>query len=332
MKTALCELLGIEIPIIQAPMGGAVGPQVVAAVCNAGGLGTIPLWGEDIDTVRSRVRDIKSLTKKPFAVNLNLSFPHEERLEVCMQEHVPIISFFWGSSSKMISRAKAGGAVVLQTVGSAKEAQVAVSNGADVIVAQGWEAGGHVWGTVATMALVPAVVDAVAPVPVVAAGGIADGRGFAAALALGASGAWIGTRFLASKEVQIHSHYLGRLISACENDTVHLENLFDVGWPAAAHRVIRNSTVDEWVAAGRPEPGQRSGEGEVIASSKLSGDIFRFQCCTPYPDIVGDIEAMSMWAGQGVGLIKKQQSAAEILREIDSEATAIVKRLAAPLR
>lgn len=328
MQTALCELLGIKIPIIQAPMGGAVGPQVVAAVCNAGGLGTIPLWGEDIDTVQSRIREIKSQTKKPFAVNLNLSFPHEERLEVCLQEHVPIISFFWGSSSKMISRAKAGGAVVLQTVGSAKEAQVAVSNGADVVVAQGWEAGGHVCGTVATMALVPAVVDAVAPVPVVAAGGIADGRGFAAALAMGASGVWIGTRFLASYEVQIHSHYLARLVAASENDTVHLENLFDVGWPAAAHRVIRNSTVDEWEAAGCPEPGHRRGEGEVIANSKLEGDIFRFQCCTPYPDIVGDIEAMSMWVGQGVGLVKKQQSAAEILLEIDSEATAILKGLA----
>ena len=331
MRTAICELFGIDIPIIQAPMGGAVDPQLVAAVCNAGGLGTIPLWGEDIDTVRSRIREIKSLTRKPFAVNLNLDFPHEERLEVCLQEHVPVISFFWGSSQEMVSRAKAAGAIVMQTVGSAKEAQVAVQNGADVIVAQGWEAGGHVWGTVATMALVPAVVDAVAPVPVVAAGGIADGRGFAAALALGASGVWVGTRFLASEEVQIHSHYLARIIGACENDTFHAENLFDIGWSNAPHRVIRNSTVDEWLAAGRPQLGDRRGEGDVIATSKLVGEIVRFQSCTPYPEVEGDIEAMSMWAGQGVGLVKKRQTAAEIVREIDAEATETLKKLAANL-
>ena len=329
MRTAICELFGIEVPIIQAPMGGAVGPQLVAAVCNAGGLGTIPLWGEDIETVRSRIREIKALTRNPFAVNLNLSFPHEERLEVCLQEQVPVVSFFWGNSQEMVSRAKAAGVIVMQTVGSAHEAQVAVQNGADVIVAQGWEAGGHVWGTVATMALVPAVVDAVAPVPVVAAGGIADGRGLAAALALGASGVWIGTRFLASKEVQIHSYYLARIIGASENDTFHAENLFDIGWPSAAHRVLRNSTVNEWLAAGRPEPGNRRGEGDVIANSKLVGEIVRFQSCTPYPEVEGDIEAMSMWAGQGVGLVKKRQTAAEIVREIDAEATETIKNLAA---
>ena len=101
MRTAVCELLGIEIPIIQAPMGGAVGPQVVAAVSSAGGPGTIPLWGKDIDTVRDRIREIKSLSSKPFAANLNLGFPHEERLEVCLQMRVPVISFFWGSSPEI---------------------------------------------------------------------------------------------------------------------------------------------------------------------------------------------------------------------------------------
>ena len=171
-----------------------------AAVSNAGGLGAIPLWRADIDTLRNQVRDIRALTDKAFAVNLNLDFPQEERLEACLQERVPVISFFWGASPSLVSRAKSAGALVLQTVGTAKEARAAVDNGVDVVVAQGWEAGGHVWGTVATMALVPMVVDAVGPVPVVAAGGIADGRGLAAALALGASGAWIGTRFLASAE------------------------------------------------------------------------------------------------------------------------------------
>ena len=153
---------------------------------------------------------MKSLTDKPFAVNLILDFPQEERSKL-VYEQVPVISFFWGDPGDLVARAKAGGAMVMQTVGTAEEAKVAVRYGVDVVVAQGWEAGGHVWGTIATMALVPAVVDAVTPVPVVAAGGVADGRGLAAALALGASGAWIGTRFLASEEATIHPHYRDRL-------------------------------------------------------------------------------------------------------------------------
>ena len=327
MRTALCDMLGIEIPIVLAPMGGAVGAQLVAAVCNAGGLGTIPLWRADTDALRKQVKEVRSLTNKPFAVNLNLDFPQEERLEACLQERVPAISFFWGESSKLVSRAKAGGAIVMQTVGTAKEARTAVENGVDIVVAQGWEAGGHVWGTVATMALLPAVVDAVAPVPVVAAGGIADGRGFAAALALGASGVWIGTRFLASAEASIHPHYQERLINASEGDTVYLKNLFDTTWPNAPHRVLRNKTVTEWEAAGRPETGKRPGEGDIVANSKSLGQIVRYRPYTPAADTEGDIESLSLWSGQGVGLVNKRQPAAEIVREIDAEACAILKRL-----
>ena len=327
MKTAICDLFGIEIPIVSAPMGGAVGPKFTAAVCNAGGLGTIPLWRADIETLGGQIREVKSLTDKPFAVNLNLDFPQEERLEACLQERVPVISFFWGDPGGLVSRAKSGGAIVMQTVGSAQEAQAAVQYGVDVVVAQGWEAGGHVWGTVATMALVPAVVDAVAPLPVIAAGGLADGRGLAAALALGASGAWIGTRFLASSEATIHPHYRDRLMKAAESDTVHLENLFDLSWPDAPHRVLRNKTVADWQAAGRPATGKRPGEGEIVANSKSLGEILRYRAYTPGADVEGDIEALSMWAGQGVALVKKLQPAAEIVREIHDEASMILKRL-----
>jgi len=188
MKTDLCERLGIELPIIQAPMGGAVGPSLVAAVSNAGGLGMLVPWRADIDVVRRQIRETRALTSRPFGVNLNLEFPQEERLAACLDERVPVISFFWRDPSSLVPRAKAGGAIVLHTVGSAAEAKQAVDCGVDIVVAQGWEAGGHVRGTVATMPLVPAVVDAVSPAPVVAAGGIADGRGLAAALALGAGG------------------------------------------------------------------------------------------------------------------------------------------------
>ena len=327
MKTRITEMLGIEIPIVQAPMARAVGPQLAAAVSNAGGLGTLALWGADLETLRMQVRQMRGLTNKPFAVNLNLDFPQEERLAACLDERVPVISFFWRDPSALVARAKAGGAVVMHTVGNAKDASAAVKCGVDVIVAQGWEAGAHVCGTVATMPLVPAVVDAVSPVPVVAAGGIADGRGLAAALALGASGAWIGTRFLASSEVAIHPHYRDRLFAATEDDTVYLEDLFDVGWLKAPHRALRNTTVAKWEAAGRPATGNRPGEGEVIAKSKSRGPIVRYRSYTPASDAEGDIEALSLWAGQSVALVKKPQGAAEIVREISAEAEEIMKRL-----
>jgi NAD(P)H-dependent flavin oxidoreductase YrpB (nitropropane dioxygenase family) len=327
MRTTLCDMLGIEVPIIQAPMGGAVGPRLAAAVSNAGGLGTLPLSWQDNAELREVIRETKSLTDKPIAVNLILEYSQEERLEVCLQERVPVISFFWGVDAQLVTRAKAGGAIVMQTVGSVEEAQHAVRCGVDIIVAQGWEAGGHVRGGVTTMALVPAVVDAVSPLPVVAAGGIADGRGLAAVYALGAAGAWIGTRFLMSPEATIHPHYRARLVKASENDTVYLEDLFDVGWPNAPHRVLRNKTVDNWEAAGRPRAGKRPGEGDIIATSKSIGPLVRYGCETLSEDTEGDIDAISLWAGQGVGLVKKLQPAADIVREIHDEASVILKRL-----
>jgi nitronate monooxygenase len=330
MTTAGCERLGIDIPIIQAPMGGAGGPALAAAVSNAGGVGTLALWSADLQALRQQVRETRSLTAKPFAVNLNLEFPQEERLAVCLQEGVPVISFFWRDPSALVARAKSAGAIVLHTVSTAAEARHAVECGVDVVVAQGWEAGGHVRGRVATMPLIPAVVDAVGPVPVIAAGGIADGRGLAAALALGASGVWIGTRFLASNEAAIHPRYRERILQATEDDTVYLEELFDVGWPKAPHRVLRNSTVAAWEAAGRPATGLRPGEGDIVVTSKSRGPIVRYRSYTPAADAEGDIDALSMWAGQSAALVHKLQPAAEIVREIDSEAQAILLRLAQP--
>jgi len=328
MQTALCKRLGIELPIIQAPMGGAVGPPLAAAVSNAGGLGMLVPWRADVDTVRRQIREMRALTARPFGVNLVLEFPQEERLAVCLDERVPVISFFWRDPSSLVPLAKAGGAIVMHTVGSAADAKQAISCGVDIVIAQGWEAGGHVRGTVATMPLIPAVVDAVSPAPVVAAGGIADGRGLAAALALGASGAWIGTRFLASHEAAIHPRYRELLLQANENDTVYLENFFDIRWPNASHRTLRNKTIEVWEAAGRPPTGKRPGEGEVIGKSRSIGPIVRYQSYTPGADADGDIDAMALWAGQSVGLVSTVQSAGEIVRQIADEADAIIRRLA----
>ncbi len=328
MTTDLTRTLGIDVPIIQAPMGGAVGPRLAAAVCNAGGLGTLPLSAADIDRLRQQLRELRALTSRPFAVNLNASKPQEERLAACLDEGVPAISFFWGQSAALIAQARAGGATVLQTVGSAAEARAAVDLGADIVVAQGWEAGGHVGGDVATMALVPAVVDAVHPVPVVAAGGIADGRGMAAALALGAAGVWIGTRFLAAEETEIHPDYTRLLLAADETGTGYYDNLFDIGWPDAPHRVLRNSTTAAWESVGRPESGARPGEGDVLAVSPIRGEVLRYQCLSPGPDLTGDVEALPMWAGQGVAHVRRVMPAADIIREIDAEARTAAGRAA----
>jgi nitronate monooxygenase len=143
MKTDVCDRLGIDLPIILAPMGGAVGPELAAAASNAGGLGILPLWSADLDALRASIRKTRSLTSAPFAVNLNLESPQEERLEACLEEGVPIISFFWRDPGDLVARAKAGGAIVLHTVDDGAAARRAVDAGVDVIVAQGWEAGGQ---------------------------------------------------------------------------------------------------------------------------------------------------------------------------------------------
>ena len=246
---------------------------------------------------------------------------------MCLAEKVPVISFFWREPGALVRRAKDAGAIVLHTVASANMARRAVESGVDVVVAQGWEAGRHVRGTVATLPLIPAVVDAVGTTPVVAAGGIADGRGLAAVLALGAAGAWIGTRFLASQEATIHQRYRERLLSATEEDTVFLEELFDVGWRKAPHRVLRNKTVETWEAAGRPPSGARPGEGEVIARSRSVGEIVRYQSYTPGTDFEGDIDALSLWAGQSVGLVSKIKPAGDIVREIVAQAQSTLGKL-----
>ena len=313
-RTPVCELLGIEQPIVQAPMAAI--SRLAAAVSNAGALGMLTLtWSEDAGAV---VRETAALTTRPFGGNLVLTDDHHRRLDAALEAGLRIVSFFWGEPSGYVQQVHDAGGIVLHTVGTAEEARRAVASGADVIVAQGWEAGGYVWGTVATLPLVPAVVDAVDPVPVIAAGGIGDARGVAAVLALGAQAAWLGTRFLLAEEMPIHQDYRRRLIAAAETDPQRYADLYEVGWPDAPHRALRNSTADAWQAAGRPPLAQRPGAGEVIAHFASGESIVRYEPAPPMAGTTGEIEALSMWAGQSVALARQPQSAADIVTELTS--------------
>ena len=314
VRTPVCELLGIEQPIVQAPMAAV--PQLAAAVSNAGALGMATLtWSTSAADV---VRETAALTDRPFGGNLVLASDQHCRLDEALEAGLRIVSLFWGDPASYVEQVHNANGVVLHTVSSAEEALRAVASGVDVIVAQGWEAGGHVRGQVATLPLVPAVVDAVAPVPVIAAGGIGDARGVAAVLALGAQAAWLGTRFLLAQEMPIHQEYRRRLMDAAETDAQWYADLYEVGWPDAPHRALRNSTAEVWEAAGRPPAGSRPGEGDVIAHFASGESIVRYEPAPPMVGTTGDIEALSLWAGQSVALARQPQPAAEIVAELVS--------------
>ena len=324
--TALTRLLNVDIPIIQAPMGSQASPALVAAVSNAGAFGMLSVGWNSPDEIRQKIRATRALTDRPFGVNLALNDSQDERLKVCFDEDATIISFFWGDPAPYVESVHDAGGIVLQTVGNAAEARHVSALGVDIIVAQGWEAGGHVWGTVATLPLVPRVADAVAPKPVVAAGGITDGRGFAAALMLGAAGIWVGTRFLASTEVLAHPDYQAHLIQATEADTI-IGTIFDREWPDAPSRALRNETVTLWETAGRPPRGQRPHEDEVIGAWPDGSPLFRYSVMGPERGFTGQLSEMCLYAGQGVGLVTKVQDAGEIVREMAEECTAVLSNV-----
>jgi nitronate monooxygenase len=316
MRTQVCELLGIEQPIVQAPMGSAANARLASAVSNAGALGAVALtWIRDVDGV---VRETAALTDRPFGGNFVLEWDMHRRVDRALAAGLRIVSLTWGDPTPYVAQVHDAGALLMHTVGSADEARRAADAGVDVIVAQGWEAGGHVLGTVATLPLVPAVVDAVAPVPVIAAGGIGDARGVAAVLALGAQAAWVGTRFLLAEEAPVHPEYRRRLIAAAETDAEWYANLYDVGWPDAPHRALTNSTSRVWETAGRPAPGARPGEGEAVAHLASGEPLVRYSSEMALEGSTGDVEALSLWAGQSVGLVKRVQPAAQIVAELTS--------------
>lgn len=322
IDTPLCRSLGIDHPVVQAPIGSVSTPELAAAVSNAGGLGHLAITWRDHDETRRVIEETAERTDAPFAVNLVLDDAATERptaahLDAALAAGAPIVSFSFGDAAPFVERVHEAGALAIQTVHSAAAARRAADAGVDAVVTQGIEAGGHVQSDVATTALVPRVADAV-DVPVIAAGGIADGRGIAGVLALGADAAWLGTRFLAATEARIHDRYRERLLDAAETDT-RFTDVFDKGWPGTSHRVLESETIDAWDAAGRPAPGERPGESDVIATNGDGERIERYDEALATPDVDGDIDAMALYAGQGVGLVDRTQPATEIVAELVAE-------------
>jgi len=321
--TDLTERLGLRWPIVQAPIGSGTTPELAAAVTNAGGLGTVSITWLPLDRARRAIEEARSLADGPVGVNVVIDpdskwLSTDEQLSVVEETGVEVVSLSFGEAAPHVGRLHDAGAVVTQTVGSAVEAREAVDAGVDVVVAQGWEAGGHVQSEVATMPLVPRVVDAVPDTPVVAAGGIADGRGIAAALALGASGTWLGTRFVAAEEAALDDEYKRRVVDASESETTYSE-LFDGGWPDQPHRVLRNRTVERWEAAGRPPPGERPGDGETIAELPNGRPVERYADVLPLPGMSEAVDELALYAGQSAGLTGSVRPAAEIVRTLAAE-------------
>ena len=325
LATSFTKAFGIDCPIAQAPMGGSVTADLICAVCEAGGLGMQGVSWHEPAVMVAEIAAIRQRTPRPFAVNLALQWDQHARLAQCIDAGAPVISLFWGDPTAYFPKLRAAKVRTIVTVGSTDEAKRAADLGADTICAQGVEAGGHVWSTVGTMVLLPAVVDAVTPLPVIAAGGIADGRGLAAVLALGGAGAWIGTRFLATPEADAHDEWKRRIVAARETDTVYTE-LFDLDWPKAPHRVLRNSTYDRWDAAGRPPPGRRPGEGEVVAQQRDGAALLRYSDTSPKPGASGEIEATCLYAGQSAALVHDVVPASALVRRIVAEAEAALAR------
>ncbi|MFC6973703.1 NAD(P)H-dependent flavin oxidoreductase [Halomicroarcula sp. GCM10025709] len=317
LRTPLCDAIGTDHPIVQAPVGSVSTPELAAAVADAGGLGLLAMSWRDAESIVESYERATDLTDGVVGVNVVLDESTgvddpEACLETCLDAGASVVSFSFGDAADSVERVHEAGGTAMVTVGSAQEARDAAAGGADVVVAQGAEAGGHVQSDVTTMSLVPRVADAV-DVPVVAAGGIGDGRGLAAVLALGADGAWLGTRFVATRESGAHDAYRGALVDASETDT-RVTEAFDRGWPGQPHRALATPELR------RGEHDDRPGEGEPVAHTPGGDPVERYADLPPIEGVEGDIEALPHYAGQSVGLTDDVPAAGAVVDALVGEA------------
>ena len=297
MKSKICDLLDIEFPIIQGGMAWVAEHNLAAAVSNAGGLGVIAAGNAPIAVVREEIRKTKELTDKAFGVNIMLISPNAADVaKLVIKEGVKVVTTGAGSPEKFIPMWKDAGIKVIPVIASVAFAKRMERSGADAIIAEGYEAGGHI-GELTTMTLTPQVVDAV-NIPVIAAGGIGDGRGLAAVMALGASGAQIGTRFVLAKESIVHENYKNCIINSKDIDSVVTGRT--TGHPV---RGLRNNMTRKYLQM--EKEGTSFEELETLTIGKLRDAV-----------VDGDVKNGTVMAGQISGLIKKEQSCKEIIDEI----------------
>ncbi len=300
MHTILCDLLGIKYPVIQGGMAWVATAELAAAVSNAGGLGIIGAGNAPGEVVREQIRKAKALTTKPFGVNIYYLSPFvEDVIQVILEEKVSVITTGAGNPGKHIPKLKEAGIKVIPVVSAVALAKRLERTGVDAMIAEGMECGGHT-GDLTTMALVPQIVDAV-KVPVIAAGGIADGRQLAAALCLGAQGVQMGTRFICAEECQVHINYKNAVLRAKDRDTTL------TGYHGHFVRVIQNKLTHEFERLTRegapPEAFEKLGTGRLRAAA-----------------VEGDDQMGSLMAGQVAAMVNKIQPAKEIIEEIVAEA------------
>ena len=316
MQTAFTRLVGCTVPIQLAGMGSILSPELAAAVSNAGGLGQLTLTG-NVDDARRRLDRLAPLTSKPFGINQLI--PYLDRGVLDLAAHrARVIDFFWGDPDPILVRvAHDAGALASWQIGSTSEAVAAEAAGCDFIIAQGIEAGGHIRGTLGLLPLLSSVLDSVS-IPVLAAGGIGNGRSIAGVLAAGAAGVRMGTRFVAAAESNAHPDYVKALIAARAEDSVRT-NRFHVqcGLCPSTHGVLRQAieAADAF-------------QGEYVAEIEFEGEhekIARFRGIPPFKGFHGHIDAMACYAGQSVGDVKRVQPAAEIVNELVRDAEKLLQ-------
>jgi enoyl-[acyl-carrier protein] reductase II len=309
LRTPLCDLLGIEYPIIQGPIGPWSTAELVAAVSKAGGLGSVGTTLQSAEDVRKQIVRVRELTDRPFAVNFTARPFNEEAFALTLEARPRIVSFALGEPGELVEQAHDAGILFMQQVPTVQQGQRAAERGVDIIIAQGSEAGGF-GGTVSTLALLPQVVRAVSPIPIVAAGGIADGRGMAAALLLGAQGVNIGTRFLASEEAGIANDWKQRIVEARSEEAVKVEfadYMFPPPGPGGYEtkpRVLRTAFVEEW----NRRPSEAAREAERL-SSELMAAVQQ-----------GRVHELVPFTGQTAGMIQEVLPVEEIVRRMLTEA------------
>ena len=305
MKTEICSLLGIEYPIFQGGMAWVAEHSLASAVSNAGGLGILAAANAPVEVVREEIRKTRELTDKPFGVNIMLLSPYAQEIaRLVIEENVPVVTTGAGNPGPYMEDWKAAGIKVIPVVASVALAKRMERAGADAVIAEGCESGGHI-GENTTMVLVPQIVDAVA-VPVIAAGGIGDGRGFAASMMLGAKGVQMGTRFLVAKECVIHENYKQQVLKAKDIDSAVTGRT--TGHPV---RTLRNRMTRTYQQM--EKEGKSFEELESLTIGSLRKAV-----------VEGDVVNGSMMAGQIAGMVKKEQTCREMIEEIMQEAEALL--------